>query len=126
MPIMFSYDVRQTDDTDKHDHDFHRLQSMMERLGWQRVGGSCYRYPPLGESTDEDWLNQVVPALMLFRAYVLKRRLRLDRYTLEAHSSTGHIEHKLESRQATPTDGTFGQAKLTQWLDDVTQAVPYP
>lgn len=37
----------------------------------------------------EDWLNHVVPALMLFRAYCKKRDC-LTKFTLDCQSSSGY------------------------------------
>ena len=85
MPIVFSYDLQ---DAPPIEHN--RLASMFERLGWQSLGGSSFRYPALGSSQPtEDWFNHVVPALALFRSYVLKSKRTVSKFSLDASSSTG-------------------------------------
>jgi hypothetical protein len=79
MPITISYDL-QTDDTNHRNY----IRSMFERFGWKRLGGSVLRY----EDSDglEDWLNDVVPALMLFRSYVIAKDIKLKFFTLDTNS----------------------------------------
>ena len=128
MPIMVSYSFGSATTT-QHNH----IQSMFERLGWQQIGGSCYRYPPLSqEPVAEDWLNCVVPALMLFRTYVLAHQIPLRKFSLDAFASTGvdqaagvgsapmpgasiHLEP--------PSCEQFGEQRLREWLDGI--ATPY-
>lgn len=111
------------------------IQSMLERFGWQSVGGSSYRYPPIDAEPlfPEDWWNVVVPALMCFRAYVVKNALQLSHFSLDAHSSTGYSQ---TSAQVPPVDGKslqlaasnnaqFGEQNLRDWLDATTNAIPY-
>jgi hypothetical protein len=69
---------------------------------------------------------------MLFRAYVLKRRLMIGGFSLDAHSSTGFdnrstgtVPHPLPSLEK-PGNDSFGLTKLENWLTSVTDAVPYP
>jgi hypothetical protein len=110
-----------------------RMQSMFERFGWQNVGGSCYRYPPLAAQPEvEDWLNQVIPALMLFRTYIVGHNLQLDGLSIDAHSSTGIDANSGVGSQpqaganinlTTPTNPQFGVKNLRNWLNDV--VVPY-
>lgn len=86
MPILFSYDLRAAD---KADHN--RLQSAFKRFGWEHLGGSAFRYPALAEDAiQEDWLNHVVPALMVFRAYALSRGAVVTKFSLDAQTSTGY------------------------------------
>jgi hypothetical protein len=78
MPITLSFDIKGAPPGERN-----RLQSMFERLGWENLRGSSYRYPPLDEHPKaEDWFNRVVPALMLFRQYLLKSRRRLSPSTV--------------------------------------------
>jgi len=79
MPVTLSYDL-QTDDVNQRTY----IRSMLERFGWQRLGGSVFRYP--GAGGDEDWLNQVVPSLMFFRSYILAKGITLRFFTLDASS----------------------------------------
>jgi hypothetical protein len=112
------------------------LQSMLERFGWQSVGGSAYRYPSISAEPlfPEDWWNAVVPALMCFRAYVLKNQLLLSHFSLDAHSSTGYSS--LPSAVAPraggdialvqPNNAQFGEENLRNWIDSVSASIPYP
>lgn len=88
MPVTFSFEL------DEAIHEAELVGSLIERLGWERLDASTYRYPPLGAERSgeapEDWMNHVVPALMLFRSFVLSRRLTVRSYTLDANSSTGY------------------------------------
>lgn len=85
MPVVFSYDFDGADSWH-----LNKLQCMLERLGWERVGGTAYRYPPLSNTpATEDWFNRVVPALMLFRAHVLAHSLQLSKFSLDIQTSTG-------------------------------------
>ena len=110
-----------------------RMQSMFERFGWQQIGGSCYRYPHLTNvPAVEDWLNHVIPALMLFRTYVAGHDLQLSKLTIDAHSSTGiDAEQAIGIQPMTgpaiplspPTNNQFGEQNLREWVDTV--PVPY-
>ncbi len=88
MPLLFSFEL------DGAAHEPEQIGSLIERLGWERVDARTYRYPRLsvehGERPLEDWMNHVIPALMLFRSYVLTRRLTVRSYTLEVCSSSGY------------------------------------
>jgi hypothetical protein len=46
--------------------------------------GSVLRYEV--DEGEEDWLNDVVPALMLFRSYVVAKGITLKFFTLDTHS----------------------------------------
>lgn len=87
MPVTFSFEI------DGAPYESNQIGSLIERLGWERLDAKTYRYPRLGERADselEDWFNHVVPALMLFRSYVLTKRLAVKALTLDARSSTGY------------------------------------
>ena len=139
MPILFSYDI-----TNAQSVDHNRLQSMFQRFGWENIGGSCYRYPKLPpmrrragrligrgtrSQTREDWLDEVIPALMCFRAYVKKRRLRVAKYSLDSHVSTGAkgIQPMSGSRIHfhTSSSNAFGAKNLRDWIDHVSDGIPY-
>ncbi len=61
MPVILTLDV---ENAGPGEHN--RIQSAFERLGWEALGGTAYRYPKLGaEQPTEDWFNHVIPALML-------------------------------------------------------------
>lgn len=128
MPIMISYNFQGAIGVHHS-----RIQSMFERFGWQNVGGSCYRYPPLAAQPPvEDWLNQVIPALMLFRTYIVGHNLQLGNLSIDAHSSTGIDANNGVGSQPqpganinlfAPTNPQFGEQNLRNWLNDVD--VPY-
>jgi hypothetical protein len=88
MPITLSFEIEGS--AEQQDP----IGSLFERLGWERLQAGTYRYPQLigepGRATLEDWFNHVVPALMLFRCYVLRHRLTVKQFTLDAASSTGY------------------------------------
>ncbi len=132
MPVIFSYDIE-----DAQNIDHNRLQSMFERFGWERIGGSCYRYPVLprvskSPSTQqpirEDWLNCVVPALMCFRSFLKKRKLRLTKHSLNSHVSTGsHGAQILDGAKLKfgAAAAAFGEKNLRDWVDACVDAIPY-
>lgn len=84
MSLTLSYDI-QTEDNNHRNY----LRSMLERFGWQRLGGSVFRY----EDEDyDDWLNRVVPSLMFFRSYILAADIHLRFFTIDANS-TSFLDH---------------------------------
>jgi hypothetical protein len=149
MPVLLTYDLEGAEPAE-----FNRLQSMFERLGWEKLGGSSYRYPRLGTTDQpvEDWLNHVVPALMLFRAFAIKSPSELRQFTLDVQSSSGYQKSTkfgsaplsgsdmkaatvkaMESTSETkkkkrkfypPKNPAFGEKNLIDWLDEV--EFPYP
>ncbi len=132
MPIVFSYDL-----TNAESLDHNRIRSMFERFGWENIGGSCYRYPRLARITKakkassvgrEDWLNAVLPALMCFRSYVLKRKLRIGKHSLDAQTSTGSHGAQLKSGAKLalkkPKQAAFGEKALRKWVDGTVTALP--
>ena len=87
MPITVSYDITDADTNQRN-----YIRSMFERFGWKRLGGSVFRYQVPEGQEEEDWLNDVVPALMLFRSYVLAKNIKIRFFTLDTSSVT-HIDH---------------------------------
>ena len=131
MPVVFTFDLTNAPPVDRN-----RIQSFFERFGWQNLGGSAYRYPRLGAEREhpvEDWFNHVIPALMLFRAYVISSGRELPKFSLDIQSSAGRNPefgvgtppllsadvHLYETPQQ-----QFGASNLREWLDEVT--FPYP
>ncbi len=101
---------------------------MFLRFGWQNLGGSTYRYPRLGaEKQPEDWLNHVVPALMLLRSYFTSCDRPLLRFTLDAHTSTaidrdsrvGSAPRNSQDILCDSRKREFGESNLLKWLDDI-------
>jgi hypothetical protein len=97
MPITVSYDLAEADTNERT-----YIRSMFERFGWKRLGGSVLRYQLIEGQDEEDWLNDVVPALMLFRSYVLAKNITLRFFTLDA-SSVARIDR-------TEADAPLGDA----------------
>jgi hypothetical protein len=100
MPVTVSYDLR----TDNANHRNY-IRSMFERLGWKRLGGSVFRYE--NRRGEEDWLNDVVPALMFFRSYTIAHAIEVRFFTLDTQS-VAHIDFS-DSRKRLgkqPIEGT--------------------
>jgi hypothetical protein len=133
VPIVVTFDLIRPEPLE-----LNRLRGAFERLGWQRLGNTAYRYPRLGARlSPEDWLNHVIPALMLLRAYsrsAARAGRGILRFTVDAHVSTGcghdediglrpqaagDIEHVNPSRPGE----AMGREALQLWLDGI--AWPY-
>ena len=83
MPITVSYDLTQADNNERN-----YIRSMFERFCWTRLGGSVFRYDWKDKTGQEDWLNDVVPALMIFRSYCLAKKIKVTFFTLDTTSVT--------------------------------------
>jgi hypothetical protein len=83
MPITVSYDI-----TDANSNERNYIRSMFERFCWNRLGGSVFRCDWKDKSGQEDWLNDVVPALMIFRSYCLAKKIKVTFFTLDTASVT--------------------------------------
>jgi len=134
MPVLFSYNITGTDPAISN-----RIQSIFERLGWQNIGGSSYRYPPLGTNPaiPEDWFNCVVPALMAFRSFILKHdaTVSVQKFSLDVQSSTGQdplnntsaaIRRADRSNFSQNALETFGAQNLENWINGTIDTIPYP
>lgn len=128
MAVVITFDL-----TGYEQNDHARIKTMFERFGWENLGGSAYRYPRLGTDDQpiEDWLNHVVPALMLFRTYLTSRPgVTLKKFTLDSNASSGYNPLTgfgnpplpgAEAAPYTPVDkGKFGKKQLREWLDGIT------
>lgn len=129
MPVVITFDLKGATPKEQN-----RIQSFFERFGWENLGGSSYRYPRLGTDDQpvEDWLNHVIPALMLFRSYAISSG-KLTKFTLDTNSSTGYSPNSnygqpaISGAQTTlykTQQAAFGEKKLKDWLDNV--KFPYP
>lgn len=125
MPIVITFDIQGAPPIERN-----RIQSFFQRFGWENLGGSSYRYPRLGtvDQPVEDWFNHVVPALMLFRAYLLSSRRPLTKCTLDVQSSSGYSPNSNYGNPPqtgqdvtlyAPTILQFGEQNLREWLDGV-------
>ena len=131
MPVILTFDLKGAPSAEHN-----RIQSFFERFGWQNLGGSSYRYPRLGTSLEEqpveNWFNHVIPALMLFRSYVIASRRELTKFSLDVQTSTGlHRSPNGEIFGApplpadelhfyAPNNVSFGESNLRDWLGAVT------
>ena len=122
MPLVLSFDIEGA-----HHQVRNRIQSMFMRLGWEHLGGSAYRHPKLGtEQPVEDWLNHVIPGLMLFRTLLRDNNITLTKFTIDVQSSAGFTPtgfgqppRTLGSTDLYPThQKAFGEAKLLDWINN--------
>jgi hypothetical protein len=127
VPITVTFDIQGAGGPSDH----HRLLSMFERFGWERFGGTVYRYPRTDADTKaaEDWMNDVIPALMILRAYIihaLGKGWKFPHFTIDVQSSTGYnsereygaapvVGAKMELRE--PSRRDFGKDKLREFVD---------
>ena len=127
MSVHFDFDLTGAAPSERN-----LIQSFFERFGWQHTGGSSYSYPRQGSQSDnlaeEDWFNHVIPALMLFRAYIVDSGRELPKFTLNVQSSTSR---DMSSGLGTPplrgndielhepSNRQFGESNLRQWLEGV-------
>jgi hypothetical protein len=83
MPITITYDF-----SVKSGNHHSYVRSSFERFGWEQIGGSTVTYSGrmIGGRLQEDWFNDVAPAIMHFRSYVLKHKLKLNKFTINAAS----------------------------------------
>ena len=126
MAVVITYELEGADPTAHN-----RVQGFFERLGWENLGGSSYRYPRLGANQPtEDWFNHVIPALMLFRAFIVDGSTTLKKFTLDVQSSTGFNPNSgfgtppLSTASADykfypASNSAFGEKKLKEWLDGI-------
>lgn len=125
MPVVITFDIEGAPSVERN-----RIQSFFERFGWENLGGSSYRYPKLGTNDQpvEDWFNHVVPALMLFRSYIISSGRPLTKCTLDVQASTGYSPNTnygsppLNGAAAPlyqPTNVQFGEQNLRSWLTNV-------
>jgi hypothetical protein len=129
VPVVLTFDL-QGASPNQHN----RIQSFFERFGWENLGGSSYRYPKLGaDQPVEDWLNHVIPALMLFRAFLRSTGTPLTKFTLDCQSSTGFDSTGAYGQPALPSSSitfyppwnqSFGIGNLRNWIDGI--GYPYP
>jgi hypothetical protein len=114
--------------------ELNRIRGAFERLGWERVGNTAYRYPRLQETpATEDWLNRVLPALMLLRAlarHAAETGRGLVRFTIDTQSSTGFSQERNVGMPALPAaeidysrpseaGEDFARRRLEAWLDGI-------
>lgn len=134
MPITVTFDLPQNVDA----NDRNRIRVAFRRLGWETIGGTAYRYPPLDPGggnplNAEDWFNHVVPALMYMRALIEQRGIQVTNFTIDAFSSTGAragVGPEIQSAAAivmTPWAGgdanVLTENRLRTWITDCANAL---
>jgi hypothetical protein len=129
MPITVTFDIVRPEG-----RELDRLRGLFERLGWEHLGNTAYRYPKLhGQHPTEDWFNHVIPALMLLRAYAVwlaEGGRSLDKFSIDVQSSTGFNPVTSVGSPPLPADAitysqpsrsgrAFGLQRLKDWLDGI-------
>ena len=133
MPVTVTFDLSAS--TDGNDRT--RIRLAFQRFGWETIGGTAYRYPPLDVQpgtppSSEDWFNHVIPALMYMRSLIESKKILISNFTIDAFSSTGWRQgigpHIQDSQSLSMTDVTGADAavlsepRLKNWLADCSQA----
>ena len=92
MPIIVTFDIQ-----NPAPQELNRIRGFFERLGWEHLGNTAYRYPKLhGQHPTEDWFNHVIPALMMLRAFARQAAAtgrNIRKFSLDVQSSTGFNPH---------------------------------
>ncbi|WP_134943481.1 hypothetical protein [Pseudomonas syringae] len=89
MPVTITFDIEDASVKDVNDRG--RIYAAFQRLGWENIGGSAWRYPALGTANvSEDWFNHVIPALMYFRSVTEHAGINVYNFTIDAHSEAGY------------------------------------
>jgi hypothetical protein len=130
MPITVTFDIVRPTSLE-----LSRIRGFFERLGWEHLGNTAYRYPKLhGQHPTEDWFNHVVPALMLLRAfarYAASSGRNLSKFSIDVQSSTGFnpliavgnppfSADQITFSQPSRPGQNFGQRNLETWIDGIT------
>jgi len=129
MPVTVSYDLRDAENNQRT-----YIRSMFERFGWKRLGGSVFRYASTTRG-QEDWLNDVVPALMFFRSYVLHHGIVVRYFTLDTQAVT-HIDFSDPAvplgrqplsgdqlRMRTPTNNQSSEERIRRFVDSAADVI---
>ena len=130
VPIIVTFDLRHPAPAD-----LNRIRGFFERLGWEHLGNTAYRYPKLhGQHPTEDWFNHVIPALMLLHAfaqYAPSTGCTVEKCSIDAQSSTGYnpatdigtlpvFSPEITFSQPSRSGQAFGRQRLNEWLDAIT------
>jgi hypothetical protein len=129
MPIIVTFDIRNPTSAE-----LHRIRGFFERLGWEHLGNTAYRYPKLhGQHPAEDWFNHVVPALMLLRAFARHAATTgrdIEKFSIDVQSSTGYNPltnvgspplgaNRIVYSQPSRAGRAFGRQRLEEWIDAI-------
>jgi hypothetical protein len=126
VPITVTFDVLRPAPLE-----LNRIRGFFERLGWEHLGNTAYRYPELhSQHPTEDWFNHVVPELMLLRSfarYAATTGRDIRKFSIDVQSSTGFNSitdvGEITYTQPSPAGISFGQQRLETWIDAI--AWPY-
>jgi hypothetical protein len=133
VPIVVTFDVQSPTP-----QELNRIRGFFERLGWEHLGNTAYRYPKLhGQHPTEDWFNHVIPALMMLRAFARHAATtgrNLRKFSIDVQSSTGFNPitnvgtpplpaNQITYSQPSRSGRAFAKQRLEAWLDGV--AWPY-
>jgi hypothetical protein len=136
VPIIVTFDLSHPTSSD-----LNRIRGLFERLGWEHLGNTAYRYPKLhGQHPTEDWFNHVIPALMLLRSfaqYAPSVGCSIDKFSIDVQSSTGYNPvtnvgtpplpaAQITFSQPSRSGRAFGKQQLDAWLDAITWPYPAP
>jgi len=136
MPITVTFDIKNPTSAE-----LNRIRGFFERLGWEHLGNTAYRYPKLhGQHSTEDWFNHVIPALMLLRAFARYATLNgrnVRKFSIDVQSSTGFNPitdvgtlplpaHEIGYSQPSKSGRAFGKRRLETWLDGIDWPYPHP
>lgn len=136
MPITITFDIEAASVRDANDRA--RMFQAFERLGWENIGGSCWRYPRLSNAqqhASEDWFNHVIPALMYFRAIVEHSGMNVTQFTIDAHSEAGYRfgpptigqpisgAQNITMYQSTFADDKLSERRLRQFISDAANSL---
>lgn len=136
MPITVTFDLKHPSP-----NNLNRIRGFFERLGWERLGNTAYRYPKLhSQHQTEDWFNHVIPALMLLRAFARfapQTGCTVERFSIDVQSSTGYNpvtgvgtlplpSAQITFSQPSRSGRAFGKQQLDAWLDAITWPYPAP
>jgi hypothetical protein len=130
VPITVTFDIRSPTS-----QELNRIRGFFERLGWEHLGNTAYRYPKLhGQHPTEDWFNHVIPALILLRTFARHAATtgrNIRKFTIDVQSSTGYNPvtnvgtpplpaADVTYSQPSRAGRAFAQQRLEEWIDGIT------
>jgi hypothetical protein len=120
MPITLTYDVKNPTKGDPNAHAY--LRTAFQRFNWRQIGRSVFVYDP--DPNDEDWLNEVIPALMFFRAFVARNEMKVEAFTVHVHSLSARENPRIESKVKKLQPSQSSKAALESFLECCEAAAP--
>jgi hypothetical protein len=132
VPITVTFDIQKP-----QPRELNRIRGVFERLGWEHLGNTAYRYPKLHDQHPaEDWFNHVIPALMLLRAFArhaARTNRGIRKFSIDVQSSAGLNPVTNVGTPPLPADQIaysrtsksgrdFARERLQSWID----GIPWP